>query len=354
MKKNTYNNFYLTKIGKAFSILLFFTFACTTNVTTISDIGLKDNKYDIDYYQLTKAAGLDKLINSVKMINCIAYYESYLLKPNSKIRKGSISKTNIEVHAINKITSNETSSGTATIIYSHNGKAALITCAHILDFPDTLITFFKDSNGYDTEFVESLSIKVRQTNLLPELAVANEVEILAINREADIAIVGKDVSALNANKYLPFDYKTGNSNELSWGTKVYIIGYPLNNKMITSGLVSPPPSPGKDYFFVDAVFNRGFSGGVVLAIRDGAPNFELVGMVRSGTVHRNYVLRPNSNNPDFVYLPKIPYESEVIVEQQTDIKYGVTKIMTIETILDFVRKQKNALKELGYDTKKFW
>ena len=338
-----HNKVILTIISFAFII------SCTTTVTTVSDLGLKDNKYDTDYPQVEKEISLDRMINSVKMINSLVYYESYLFDKTTNLKIEDLSSINFESLAVNKITSNETASGTATIIYSDNGKVALLTCAHILDFPDTIITYYKNSFGVNSKNIEIISIKSRQTNLLPEYTVNNEVDILLLDSDSDIAIVGKEISAINSSKYIPAKIKVGSTNELTWGTKVYIVGYPLNNKMITNGLVSPPQIMGKDYFFVDAVFNRGFSGGIVLAIRDGAPNFELVGMVKSGSVHRNYILRPNTNHPDFIYLPNLPYSDEVIVEQETDIKYGVTKIMTVETITDFIDKNESLLENLGYN-----
>ena len=335
-------------------ISIAFIISCTSTVTTVSDFGLKDNKYDTDYSQVEMEISLDRIMNSVKMINSLVYYESYLFNETTNLKIEDLSSIKLESLAEKKIISNETASGTATIIYSDNGKVALLTCAHILDFPDTIITYYKNSFGVNSNNIESISIKSRQTNLLPEYTINNEVEILLLDSDSDIAIVSKEISSINSSKYIPAKIKVGSTNELTWGTKVYIIGYPLNNKMITNGLVSPPQIMGKDYFFVDAVFNRGFSGGIVLAIRDGAPNFELVGMVKSGSVHRNYILRPNTNDPDFVYLPKLPYSDEVVVEQQTDIKYGVTKIMTVETILDFIDENGSLLEDLGYNPDKLF
>ncbi len=335
-------------------LLSIINYSCSTTITTVSDVGLKDNKYDRDFFQVEDNNRLDKLVNSVKMINCLAYYESYLFDKSMNLTLNNIKTTDYKSGARSTYHSTETASGTATIIYSNKGKVALLTCAHILNFPDTLIIYFKNQNGSNSEFIESISLKTKQTNLLPEYTAPNEVKILSIDQGSDIAIVGKEVSSLSASKYIPFGLITGNSDELSWGTKVYIIGYPLNNKMITTGLVSPLQKNQKEYFFVDAVFNRGFSGGIVLAVRDGAPNFEVVGMLKSGTVHKNFRLKPNTNNPDFVYLPQAPFNGEILVEQETDIKYGVTKIMTIEKILEFMNDSKNILEELGYDYSKFF
>ena len=335
-----------------FSFFIVISYSCTTTVTNVSDIGLKDGEYDRDVFQVETNNRLEILASSVKMLNCLAYYESYLFDKRSGIKLNNLSEESKKA-AIAVNHSTETSSGTATIIYSHKGKVALLTCAHIIDFPDTLITYFKDSQGLNTKVIERISIKTRQSNLLPELSVSNEVEILSIDPVSDIAIIGRNVTKLNSSKFIPFGLKLGNSNELSWGTTIYIIGYPLNNKMITTGLVSPSQVNGKDYFFVDAIFNRGFSGGVVLAVRDGAPNFELVGMVKSGTVHRHFNLIPNSDDPDFSYHPKKDYGGEILVEERGDIKYGVTRIMTVEKIIDFIENSKTSLEDSGFIVSQF-
>jgi len=321
--------------------------SCSTSVTTVYNSDLQDNDYDSDFF-IGDDSKLDDLFSSVKMVNCFAYYKSYFFNDSAQLKKINLEENNFSTIALKQVHTTETASGTATLIYSHKGKVAFLTCAHILNFPDTLITFYKNDKGINTEFIESITIKTRQSIILPELSVSNEVKILSIDNKQDIALVGREVSLLNSRKYIPFGLTAGNSTELKWGTKVYIIGYPLNNKMITSGLVSPSSSKERDYFFVDAVFNRGFSGGVVLAARDGAPNFELVGMVKAGTVHRNFNLKPNVDSPDFVYLPLIPYSGEMLVEEEKEIKYGVTKIMTIEKIIDFLDNKKDDLMELGY------
>jgi hypothetical protein len=286
------------------------------------------------------------------MLNSIAYYESYLLSKSSKITLDDISNIDIQAAAIKKITSTETASGTATIIYSEKGKIALLTCAHIINFPDTLFTFYKDGNGTNSKYLESFTVKKRQTNILPELTVSNEVETIAINIDSDIALIGREVTSLQSKVLFPAKLAWGNSSELEWGTKVFIIGYPLNNKMITSGLVSPNQLSGKDYFFVDAVFNRGFSGGIVLALRDGAPNFELVGMVKSGRTHRKFNIVPDYNDPGFAYLPQIPYKDNLIVEEVAEMKYGVTRIMSVETIIDFLENNVENIEEAGYEVLK--
>jgi hypothetical protein len=340
-------------IVKISFLLLILTVSCSTNVKSVLDAGLQDNQYDKDFGIRENTNSLDNIAKSVMMLNCIAYYNSYLFDKNSKITPVQISSLSLEDISISRIHSTETASGSATVIYSGEGSIALLTCAHIISFPDTVYTYFKNSLGGPTEYIESISIKSRQTNLLPELTISSEVEIIAIDADSDIALIGREIRTLDAGSFVPLGVSWGNSSELGWGTKVYIIGYPLNNKMITSGLVSPPPVLGRDYFFVDAVFNRGFSGGIVLAVRDGAPNFELVGMVKSGTIQKKYNVVPDYNDPDYIYLPQVPYEGTLLVEEDIEMKYGVTKIMSVEEIIRFLEREKDSIEANGFRTSKF-
>jgi hypothetical protein len=334
--------------------ILFSVSSCTSTITSISDLSLTDKKYDSGFPQIHENQKIDELVNSVKMINCLAYYKSFLFDSSFSVTKQSLKNSDFKKFAAASVNSTETESGTATIIYSIEGKVALLTCAHILNFPDTIVTFHTDNRGNETNIIETVSIKTSQTILLPEYSFIQAVDILVMDETNDIAIVGKDFESENFKSTKPFKLKFGSANELNWGTKVYMIGFPLNYKMITSGLVSLAKNSDNNYFLVDAVFNRGFSGGIVLALRDGAPNFEIVGMIKSGTVHKDYKLKPNIENPDFNYLPHFPYTGEVLVEKETNIKYGITKILTINKILEFVEDHKNELKELGYLSEKFF
>ena len=42
------------------------------------------------------------------------------------------------------------------------------------------------------------------------------------------------------------------------------------------------------------------------------------------------------------------------MEEKTEIKYGVTRIMTVETIIDFIEDNIGSLEESGYTTTRFF
>jgi len=123
--------------------------------------------------------------------------------------------------------------------------------------------------------------------------------------------------------------------------------------MVTKGIVSSPNKDGKGSFLIDAVFNRGFSGGIVLAIRDGVPNFEIVGLVRSVPAEYEYVLKPVPMNQSIEYNPLIPYTGDIYIDQRASLKYGITRVIAIEAIVEYLEDNEDFLAEKGYLLKQF-
>ena len=81
------------------------------------------------------------------------------------------------------------------------------------------------------------------------------------------------------------------------------MGFPMNYKMVSNAIVSSPNYDGKGGFLIDAVVNKGFSGGVVLAIKDGIPNFELVGIIRAVPEENEYLLRTRKIKKQYSLQP---------------------------------------------------
>jgi hypothetical protein len=99
---------------------------------------------------------------------------------------------------------------------------------------------------------------------------------------------------------------------------------------------------------VDAVFTPGFSGGIALAIRDGVPNFELVGIVKLVSGRSSFVLVPpvEDGMPD--YDPLVPYTGDLYVLKRTEIEYGIVQAVPVETILEFIDAHRRDLASRGY------
>ena len=314
---------------------------------------LGDGKYDSEFPYRNSSKQLEEISNTLKLVNSLAFYKSYIFSDSSVIRKSDLSDDIIDKYTIRNEFFNQTESGTSTVIYSESGKVALLTCAHIINFPDTLISFFSDENGELSPYIQSISIKVKQTNYINLKVQVVELDIIAKDDNLDVALIGGKFDPEYTKDLKLFNYPVGKAKELEWGSFVYVFGYPLNNKMITKGIVSSPDKDKKGSFLVDAIFNRGFSGGIVLAVRDGVPNFELVGLVRSVPVESRYVLAPAELKTNAEYNRRIPFTGEVFVEKQININYGITNVLSIEAIEEFLENNKTDLEAKGYYIDKF-
>ncbi len=93
-----------------------------------------------------------------------------------------------------------------------------------------------------------------------------EFEVIAKDRKKDLAILGRQYVGDPYQLIKPLKIPMGNPKDLEWGSFVYIIGYPMGHKMVTKGIISNPRDDESNSFLIDALFHRGFSGGIILAI----------------------------------------------------------------------------------------
>lgn len=326
--------------------------SCTSVYETVYP-ALTDGKYDSEFPYKSTSTQLEQISNSIKLLNSIAFYNSYVLDESSKLLARDIKKTDLEKTATQIVYYNRTASGTATLILEDLGTVALLSVAHIVNFPDTVISYFVKADGSLSDYVQSVSVKTRQSNYIPDLPEGGELEIVLMDKSLDICLLGKKFNPTNTASLSVFNYPWGNSKELEWGSFIYVFGFPMNYKMISKGIVS---SPGREKhtFLIDAVFNRGSSGGIVLAIRDGVPNFELVGLVKSVPADYQFILHPVSKQQDLEFNPMIPYKGELYVQKEQILRTGITKVIGIETVAEFIKEHRSYLLSKGYYFKTFF
>jgi hypothetical protein len=334
-----------------FLIFSFFYFSCSTSYKNVFPT-LNDGKYDSEFPYRGASAQLEELSNTIKRLNCIAFYNSYQLKDNSHIKKSELSRDIINRNLKQNVFYERTSSGTATIVSNSNGCVALLTAAHIIDFPDTVITYFANERGSFTDEVAAVSIKESQRNYVAGFPNGSDVNILLSNSSIDVALLGNRYDPSFTITLSVFNYPLGSAKELEWGSFVYFFGFPLNYEMISKGIVSSPLLDKNGSFLIDGVVNRGFSGGIVLAIRDGVPNFELVGIVQWMPEETEPILTPPKSLINYDDL--IPYKGDMFIDELKLYKYGITKVIPIEVIKDFIKKNKDYLIDKGYDLKQFF
>jgi hypothetical protein len=274
-------------------------------------------------------------------------YKSYIFSIQSQIRSSKIDDdvlkktTEIQYYFDNL-------AGTSTIIFSEKNKIALLSCAHIFDRPDTIITYYEIKNDSKEKFIQSISFKIEQKNLVADFPNDSDLKILLMDQESDLVILNKEFIVPRKMNTPVIEYPFGRAKDLEWGSFVYIIGYPKGFQMITRAIVSQPNRNNKGSFLLDALFNRGMSGGLVMAVRDGVPNFEIVGIVNSAFSNNIDMLVPIEEQ---YYNENIPYDGNIYIKHKNFINYGMCLTISSEKIILFLKKNIDYLYKKGYDFK---
>ncbi|HEX7357191.1 MAG TPA: serine protease [Ignavibacteriaceae bacterium] len=309
---------------------------------------LQDGKYDSEFPYKSTSEELTKISETLQRVNSTAFYKIYTFHENDRITLNELKGKELNKIASNEAFADNSSSGTAITVFSQNGNVALLTCAHIITFPDTILAYKYDEFGFATKYIESISIKEKQVIYIAGFPEGSQVEVLAKDDHSDIALLGKKYRTQDGVFLPAFNYPIGKAKEAEWGTFVYLVGYPINFKMITKAIVSSPRRDDDGSFLVDAVINPGFSGGFVLAIRDGVPNFEFIGMVQWVPEEDESLIYPENLKTKATYNPVVPYNGKLYVRKHSSIRYGIAKVIPVESIMTFLLQNKSYLNDRGY------
>ena len=320
--------------------IVFCFLSCARNIKNVVYPALNDDQYDSEFPYKNSSRELEKIAEAVHMVIYTAYYKTYYFERETKLREKDISES-----AMKKCKSidfyNHSVSGTVTVFYSSFSNVALLASAHNVNKPDTLISYF----GKESTFIQSVSIKQRERIYVPDLPGDGLVEILIQDKKQDIAILSKSYSQPLKMPLAILEYPFGSAKKLQWGSFVYLLGYPKGLKMITRGIVSDPNRDERGNFLVDAMINRGFSGGIILAIKDGAPNFEFVGIGISTSSDGGLYLVPDMDDYD---SEKFIYDGDIYVERKNFINYGICRAVSVETFIDLMKSNKEYLDKKGF------
>lgn len=323
-------------------------FGCKTTELNNNSHVIHDNKYDSEYPTKSISKELSYISKTVKKLDVLAFYSNHYFPIDSNINANMINDSIFNIYSDNASITHESVSGTASVIYASNGIIGLLTCAHIIDFKDTVFTYHKTGG----QSLRSVSIKIRQQNHVSSLESGEPIEIIAVDKKMDIALLMK--------KAIPFDQITqvlnlpiGNIKDLQWGSLVYIMGFPHGNLMVTRAISSINNKMKTGIFVTDALYNHGISGSPVFAIRDGVPNFELIGMATSAAAQETNIL-VSDDNIEILSKQKNLYTGDIFIDNTKLISYGVTYSVAINEIVTFIELNETVLMANNFDITKFF
>jgi hypothetical protein len=339
------------QINLVLVLLVLLVAGCGTKYETVYPT-LSDGKYDSEFPYRNCSEQLGEIAASLSKLDVLVFYRTYSFSLDRKMSIEELRKSD-KLGTLAEATDiySESVGGTAMTIAYDNQAIAYLSCAHVVDYPDTVITYFPYP---DNDCIQLVGIKARQQNSVSPAPPGGELKVLAIDKKNDIAILGKEVSGPVQQDVPVLSYPMGKSEELEWGSFVYLMGYPLGHAMITRGIVSDPGRIKKGTFLIDAVFNQGFSGGPVIAVRDGVPNFEIVGMVKSSAALNKIYLKPAGTDNIGEMNFNEPYEGELRIVSEKDVQYGITFSVTTKTLQDFYKDKRKELIEKGYFLDRFF
>jgi S1-C subfamily serine protease len=322
--------------------------SCTSAIYKDMYPTLIDGRYDSEFPYRGCSKQLEEVSETVKRITVMAHYKSY-----SFPRSDSVKISDITTDFLNQLEpiaayQHYTTAGTGTVIYCEDNRIALVTCAHVVDYSDTVVTRYLGPDYRVTPYIHTIAIKTNQIVFLNEVAGGTSLETLALDRIADLAVIGERLPERQNQLIKVFQYPLGRAKQLEWGSFVYVFGYPSGYRMITKGIVSLSSRPSQPSFVVDAVVSPGSSGSIALAIRDGVPNFELVGIIKMIPAQVSYILAPG-READIEYDPLEPYHGEVFVQRKSEIQQGIAVAIPTETVISFLSANQRQLSRRGYD-----
>ena len=333
-------------------LLLLLFLNCSKTVFVDSD-HIIDNKYDSEFPNVPTSDYLEDINKSVMLVNVMVSYHVYDFLLEKGVTKKDLTEDKIEDLASARTYISSPASGTASIIYNYGYKIGLLSCAHIFNFPDTILINYYDENNDVLPYIQSAYFKVEQNIIVPGLPEMSGYEILASDVEKDIALIGKNYSDSKMMAETPLRYAKGKAKELKPGTFVFLFGYPRGIKMVSKAIVGQANKDSEHNFIIDAAVHNGISGGPVFALRDGPPNFEMVGMVFAIAGEMLQFLGPAKLD---IYEPnkENKYEGDIYLRSTRQIVYGVTYAISMESIEQFLMKNFEVFKNKGYNSNLFF
>jgi hypothetical protein len=335
-------------------MLVGFGTSCSRQMVLMPGATDNDGRYDTEFPGPAFARALDNISESVLKIYCLAEYDRYYIDTAIFFTQSDLAAGLLSQRTIMRDNFSESVHGSATLLRNSGGRLVLLTCAHIFDYPDTVVSYYESLDYSAAPGIESVAIKRKQTQFIQELSVSESFEIIAIDYDLDIAFLGTKNERLTNAKLPAFDYAAGDDRMLDRGSVVYVFGFPAGFQMVTRALVANPNIGKNGAFLVNANFNEGISGGAVMAMHDGPLNLQLVGIAKSASASYSNVIKPEHESHQQRYNPNLPYEGPLFVEQQRTLNYGVTFAISILTIRDFYLLNRRRFVASGYNLDEFF
>ena len=249
--------------------------------------------------------------------------------------------------AAQSIIESHSNGGTATILSNDNGHSSLFTASHVVTFPDTIFHYVPGSShlSESDQPLEAVSIKESVSHYFYGSTGVFEFEILANDPVRDLAVLIYRWGPDGDPGLLPLDIEPGNFDDLDWTDRIYALGFPRGVRMVTSGMISKQDGNSRRSFAVDAIFNRGFSGGPIFAVRTDGSGLDWMGILTSTSAENEFYLGPDYRNENEFSLGR-PFTGTPVIQQTSRINYGISFGVDSHQIAEFFDENESLMRRM--------
>lgn len=301
---------------------------------------------------------LEETFRAVKRIRVTGVYDHYSFSPGTAPLEGDPLGAEVMARAVDTFTNSTSREASAVQIARANRRVTLLTNQHAIHFPDTVVEYAEVAGRPRTatpgrRYIERVSVKRDQYNLIMDRAGIQPFEILARDPSADLALLGASYPIGTESLDLHvLQVQVGDADRLSWGSFVYVVGHPGGYPIVTRGIVSDPRREATSSFLVDGLWNEGISGGPILAVRGEDGTLEWVGIARAAAGRIEHRLVPD---PEAIQDrdQRLLYEGRIYLEEVQRILYGISLSVPMTTIREFVDRNRADLRRRGWDMPRF-
>jgi hypothetical protein len=300
---------------------------------------------------------LERALESVKRIRVNTLYQTYLFDEATAPSETVRITNEVLATATDTVISDRSRAATAVLVAKEEGRLVLLTADHAVHFPDTIVERYGPEGAGvvvgETRTLRSVSVLTQRTNWVVGLPELDPFRVLARDEVNDLAFIGVEYGELpEEGGPRVLSQAPGRPDRLSWGSFVYVLGYPSGYPMVTRGIVSDPQGEQAGAFVIDGLWNEGMSGGLILAVRGDGSGMEWVGMARAAAARTEDVLVPEEGAHDG-REPWMPYEGPIFLEEVRRIQYGITLSVPMHAIRRFADRHRSQLREDGYELPRF-
>lgn len=303
-------------------------------------------------FPLTDVSGeLERVFRAVLRIQMDASYDVHVFREQDAPTDDELdSDGDALARAARMETSSVSRAATAILLATNGRRGTLLATDHAITFPDSILAYFPGRPGGGPRTLERVAIKRRQANTVVGAAFVQPFQILARDPRGDLALLGVDVpEGAGAEALASFRVPMGAPARLSWGSLVYVLGYPTGRRMVTHAIVSRSERGTGESFLTDALLNEGTSGAAILAVRGATEELEWVGIARAAATRAEQRLVPEPG-VDRSGRPDQPYDGPIYIREVDEIRYGITFSIPVGDVRAFLRDHRVRLAAAGYAT----